>query len=78
MRFRKWIFERVSGVADAKASPIGNLPLEGLFPAELTKVDKAGYLEDAAEMRRYFSMFGDKMPPELLSELEQQEKRLLT
>jgi len=72
----KWIFERVSGTADARSSPVGNLPPEGLFPPELTEIDTKGYLEDAAEMKKYFSIFGSKMPPELLQELDQLQKRL--
>lgn len=72
----KWIFERVSGAPNAKASPVGNLPIDGIFPSELTNIDTAGYLEDAAEMKKYFSIFGSKMPPELLYELEHLQKRL--
>lgn len=72
----KWIFERVSGASNAKSSPIGYLPADGIFPSELTQVDQAGYLEDAAEMKRYFSLFGDKMPSELLQELKNLQERL--
>jgi phosphoenolpyruvate carboxykinase (GTP) len=72
----KWIFERVGSTASAKASPVGNLPPDGLFPAELTEIDTARYLEDAAEMKKYFSIFGSKMPTDLLDELEQLQKRL--
>jgi phosphoenolpyruvate carboxykinase (GTP) len=72
----KWIFERVSGTADARSSPVGNLPPEGLFPSVLTEIDTQGYLEDAAEMKKYFSLFGSKMPPELLQELDQLQQRL--
>ena len=69
-------FQRVSETAEAKASPVGNLPPDGLFPHELTEIDRAGYLEDAAEMKKYFSIFDSKMPTELLDELEQLQKRL--
>jgi phosphoenolpyruvate carboxykinase (GTP) len=72
----KWIFERVSGAPNAKSTPVGNLPMDGIFPDELTHIDTAGYLEDAAEMKRYFSIFGSKMPPALICELEQLQKRL--
>jgi phosphoenolpyruvate carboxykinase (GTP) len=73
----KWIFERVSGAGQAKTSPVGYLPPDGLFPSELTYIDKAGYLKDVAELKNYFSIFGDKIPKELIHELEQLEKRLL-
>ncbi len=72
----KWIFERVSGLPNAKPSPIGNLPIDGIFPSELAHIDTVGYLEDASEMRRYFMTFGSKIPPELLRELDQLQQRL--
>lgn len=75
----KWIFERVSGTADAQLSPVGNLPPPGVFePAELLQIDKDGYLQEVEELRKYFSMFGDKMPKALLHELEELKKRLLS
>jgi len=74
----KWIFERVSGMQNGKNSPIGYLPNEGIFPAELTQIDSAKYLEEMNELKRYFAIFGSKMPSELLQELDLIEKRLKT
>ncbi len=37
----KWIFERVNNVPNAKTSPVGNLPIDGIFPTELTDIDVA-------------------------------------
>jgi phosphoenolpyruvate carboxykinase (GTP) len=73
----KWIFERVGGKAEANLTPIGYLPTKGTFsPPELTEVDREGYLEYADEMKKYFSIFGPTLPPELKEELEQLIKRL--
>ncbi len=73
----KWIFERISGTAEANLTPIGYLPTSGTFkPSELTEVDRARYLEDAAELNQYFSIFGSNLPPELKDELAQLTQRL--
>jgi phosphoenolpyruvate carboxykinase (GTP) len=73
----KWIFERLNDEPNAQSTPVGKLPLEGIFPPELTHIDKPGYLEDVAETKKYFSTFGSKMPSEVLHELEHLRKRLL-
>ena len=73
----RWIFERVSGTVSAQASPLGYLPLPGIFePAELFHIDKEGYLKEVQELESYFSLFGSKFPPELQQELENLKRRL--
>ena len=72
----KWIFERITGHAEADLTPIGYLPTPGTFPAELIEVDQAGYRDDVAELKNYFSIFGSSFPPELQTELQQLTKRL--
>ena len=72
----KWIFERITGTVEADLTPIGYLPTPGTFPSELIEVDKAGYREDVAELKNYFSMFSSTFPPELQTELQQLTQRL--
>lgn len=86
-RVLKWIFERSGGADHAVKTPIGILPTEdgldlkglNLAPGALQKllqVDKEGWIKEAQLMREYFKIFGDRMPPALLKELDQLEERL--
>ncbi len=87
IRVLKWMFERIDGQADALASPLGYLPepyaldLSGLSLApgaleQLFAIDKSGWREEAAELRRYLSQFGDKLPTGITEELDALERRL--
>lgn len=86
-RVLKWIFERVSGTAQAVATPIGNMPgindldLTGLNISKdvvkaLLNVDKQSWLNDANEIDHYFKMFGKHLPKELNDEILQLKERL--
>jgi phosphoenolpyruvate carboxykinase (GTP) len=86
-RVLKWIFERCEGTAKAVETPIGNLPaadeleLGGLDidPADLKvllSVDHDGWLAEVPLIREYYARFGEKLPKELLAEVDGLEKRL--
>ncbi len=76
MRVLKWIVDRVHGRAAAAESPFGLMPRHediewtGLgFPREtfleLTSVDRAAGLAEAAEQRDFFDRFEDRLPAAL-------------
>jgi len=86
-RVLKWIFERTDELAPAQTTPIGYLPTEeGLntFGLKISKdaihrflhVDKAEWEKEVAELKAYFSIFGDKLPKGISDELAHLEKRL--
>lgn len=86
-RVLKWIFERVDGEIDAQKTPIGYMPtidgidVDGLDVssddmAELLKINKDEWLEEAASVRENYKIYGDKLPPELAKQLDALEERL--
>lgn len=86
-RVLKWIFERTSGQKEALKTPIGYLPkendldIQGLnLPKdaikELFSIDKSEWKKEAHQLSNYYKMFGDKLPPDLLTELHSLESRL--
>ncbi len=86
-RVLKWICERVEGTGQAQKTPIGNLPtpaaldLSGLnLPAESLKellaVDIAGWKNEIADVAASYAHFGDKLPPELATQLDGLRQRL--
>ena len=86
-RVLAWIFERCAGTAKAIETPIGNLPAEGALDmeglglqkedlAELMGVDVEGWLHEVPLIREYYARFGDRMPKELVDQLDQLEARL--
>jgi phosphoenolpyruvate carboxykinase (GTP) len=86
-RVLEWVFKRCAGSGEAVSTPIGlvpepdALPLEGLdIPSadleKLLEVDVQGWRADLASIRHYYQGLGDRMPAELLDELDQLEKRL--
>ncbi|MFZ0565538.1 MAG: phosphoenolpyruvate carboxykinase (GTP) [Chlamydiales bacterium] len=88
-RVLKWIFERTDGEGEAIRSPIGYLPSEkgidlsglSLPPNDLQalfKVDPKEWLIEAEHMKGYLSQFGKKLPPEMVEQIENLEKRLKT
>ena len=81
LRVLEWILDRCHGKAHAVDTPIGELPrVEELDTrgldlsmdklAELLSVDTAGWLEELSEIRGYLQEFGERLPPELLEELD--------
>lgn len=86
-RVLKWIFERVSGQGLANKTAIGYLPdlqaidLSGLHTTteamqDLFHIDRSRWLQETEELRSYFTLFGNRLPPEFTTELDELEKRL--
>ncbi len=84
-----WIIRRVSGEVGAVESPIGRVPriedlnLDGLdLPAEdlaeLFAVDADAWLREADDTEQFYSIFGDRLPAALRSELDALRYRLST
>lgn len=87
-RVLKWVFERVSGTADAVDTPIGRVPAPGSLDVsgldlpsaeleELLKVDLEGWIAEAPLIKQHFATFGDRLPQALLNELDRLNQRLL-
>ncbi|HSP53004.1 MAG TPA: phosphoenolpyruvate carboxykinase domain-containing protein, partial [Cryobacterium sp.] len=79
-RVIEWIVRRIEGFADARDTPIGHLPVEGGLDLkgldlsdtdveQLFAIDQASWLAECDLTEEYFKMFGDRVPPALLSEL---------
>ena len=86
-RVLKWVFERVSGTANAKETAIGYLPAEddldteGLDVApedmrELLSVDADGWAKAIPQIREHFARFGDALPDSLVIALDTLEADL--
>ncbi|MEI7992819.1 MAG: phosphoenolpyruvate carboxykinase (GTP), partial [Actinomycetota bacterium] len=86
-RVLKWVFERVAGTATAQESPIGLLPTAGQIDtaglqvsdadmAELLSVDRDGWRQAVPQIREHFAKFGERLPVELLEQLDGLEKAL--
>lgn len=87
-RVLKWIVERVSGKGEAVETPIGYMPTEDAIDRtglddvsdadmeELLKVNKDLWLQEVASIKEHYAKFGDRLPKEMIAELEALEKRL--
>ena len=86
-RVLKWIFERVSGKIEGRATPIGTVPAPGEVDlsglsideadvAELLDVDVEGWLAEIPLIREYYERFGEKLPAVLTAQLDALEERL--
>jgi len=86
-RVLKWVFERVTGTAQAVDTPIGRLPAPGALdmsglnvPAaaldELTRVDIEGWAKELPLIKEHYAKFGAKLPLGLAEELAALEQRL--
>lgn len=86
-RILKWIFERICNEDHALATPLGYVPangaldLSGLTIApdtlkQLFHVDANLWKQELQEMRDYVTLFGNKLPAAIKTELEQLEQRL--
>ena len=75
----QWILDRCKGRADARETPVGNLPrrrdlnLRGLDIAPeamdgLLDVDKEGWREEMRSIAEHLAKYGDRVPAELTSE----------
>jgi phosphoenolpyruvate carboxykinase (GTP) len=86
-RVLKWVFERCAGTGRANETPIGFMPpsdaidTTGLSVSrsdmdELLNVNKEEWKEEVAGIREHYARFGERLPAELVKELEELEKRL--
>jgi phosphoenolpyruvate carboxykinase (GTP) len=88
-RVLAWVFGRCAGHSEAVETAIGYLPPVGETGidrtgldvsdeamAELLRVDTAGWTAQLEQVADHFAKFGDRLPAQLRSELEQLEQRL--
>ena len=86
-RVLKWIFQRVSGKAEAVDTPIGRLPRAedldttglDIAPATLKKlltVDVPAWLDEVPKIKEHFAKFGENLPAGLKQEIARLEERL--
>lgn len=86
-RVLKWVFERVSGEGKAAETPIGYMPTvdaidrQGLTISdadmkELLSVHVDEWMKEVELIREHYKKFGDRLPQELMDELNGLEKRL--
>ena len=86
-RVLKWVFERISGTADADKTPIGYLPTAGAFDLQglsiaagdmetLLSVDRQGWLDAVPQIREHYAAFGDRLPHQLAESLDALERSL--
>ena len=79
-RVLKWVFERISGSAEAVRTAIGDLPAPGALDldgldvseadmAELLKVDADGWKGAIPQIQQHYAQFGDKLPDALDAQL---------
>jgi phosphoenolpyruvate carboxykinase (GTP) len=88
MRVLEWIAKRSTTGADAVETEIGYEPkpedinLEGIDGVtldtirELLSVEKDHWKTDTANIREFYAKFGDRLPAELLAQLEKLEAKL--
>ena len=87
IRVLKWIFERTNNINSAIKTPIGYLPKPDAidvsnmdFPSESMKeiltIDNELWLDDAKDIREFYSIFGERLPKNLLKEVDMLEERL--
>jgi phosphoenolpyruvate carboxykinase (GTP) len=86
-RVLEWVFERVSGRGAAVATPIGQVPTasgidtdglelgDGVIERLLT-VDPVAWREEIPLIEDHFATFGDRLPADLVEELEELRRRL--
>ena len=86
-RVLKWVFERCDGAADVVDTPIGLLPpkealdLDGVHVDaadldEILSVDVDGWTLAIPQIRDHFARFGDKLPAQLNTQVDELESAL--
>lgn len=87
IRVLKWIFERTSDVNNTERTPIGYIPKKGSIDIsglalddqqmkKLFLIDKKAWLKEVDDLREYYQKFGDHLPAEISTELNELKKRL--
>ena len=86
-RVLKWVFERCDGGGKAVETPMGIMPADDAIDRpsgvsdedmrELIKADLTGWKAELDDVRTgHYPKFGDRLPKELISHLDEIEKRL--
>ena len=86
-RVLEWVFERVSGTGEATETPIGYIPAPGAIDTDgldvsaadmdkLLAVDADEWRAEVPSIREHFATFGDKLPEQLVAELDTLEQQL--
>jgi phosphoenolpyruvate carboxykinase (GTP) len=86
-RVLEWVFERVSGRADAVETPVGWVPAPGEIDIEgvdvskedleeLLRVDTQEWRAEVPLIRQHYAVFGDRLPEELTAAVDTLEQRL--
>ena len=86
-RVLKWVYQRCAEKVSGVETPIGVLPGEGELDLQgldigpealeaLTRVEVQGWLSEIPKIRDFYEGFGQRMPAQLLSELDALESRL--
>jgi len=87
IRVIKWIFERLEDQAEAVTTSIGYLPTSQALDtsgmqlpveniAHLTSISSDLWYKEVQELKKYFQLFGDKLPQQLKKQLERMEQQL--
>jgi len=69
IRVLAWMFMRIDNTEAAEESPIGWLPRSSFGCSELFHISLKQWKQECSELARYFTLFNDKMPREILQEL---------
>ncbi len=85
-RVLQWVFDQCEGTGKAQKTDIGWMPAPGAIDrpegvteadmSELLSVDREGWRRELGLVREHYAKFGDRMPAELLAQLEALEERL--
>jgi phosphoenolpyruvate carboxykinase (GTP) len=84
-RVLEWIMARVDGQVSATETPLGYIPTEGTFNLsgiesvdleQLFDIDRNAWLAEADDTEAFFETFGDRVPDELLGQLETLREKL--
>ncbi|WP_417234888.1 phosphoenolpyruvate carboxykinase (GTP) [Arthrobacter sp.] len=87
-RVLKWVIERIEGTAEARETPIGNVPtgesmdltgLDGFTAADVdvaVTVDPEEWKQELAGIEEWYANFGDSLPRSLQNELDELKQRL--
>ena len=89
VRVLRWIAQRCAGSDQDKAqkTPIGYIPADGALDLsgldlpdgiiqELLHIDNQAWLNELTDQREFFAKFGDRLPQEIITELDALEQRL--
>ena len=83
MRVLAWIFNRLEKAAQAVQTPVGLIPEQSTFELPqgtdykaLFPMDREGWKSEMADLREYFALFGEHLPPGMAAELNEISKAL--